>query len=235
MPPKIATVHLIPTTLAEDSYATLPNYILPTIKSCEVFYVENERTTRRFFKALDKTIVIDNYKWHTIGEANTALRNAFIKDVKAGSSIGILSEAGCPAIADPGQILISLAQELNAKVIPYVGPSSILLALMASGFNGQQFTFNGYLPIENLARIKKIQQLEQLVIKEDCTQIFIETPYRNNPLAESIIKNCSPSSKLCIACNLTAADEIIQTKTIAEWKNQLPDLHKKPTIFLLGK
>jgi 16S rRNA (cytidine1402-2'-O)-methyltransferase len=153
--------------------------------------------------------------------------------IKEQKNIAIISEAGCPGIADPGQLLIAAAQELNCTVKPLVGPSSILLALMASGMNGQQFEFVGYLPIDNGERIKKIKELEAASAKQNSTKIFIETPYRNNQLMEALIKNCMPVTRLCVAVNITAAEESIKTSSIAQWKIKKPELHKLPAIFLL--
>ena len=153
--------------------------------------------------------------------------------LKEGVNIGIISEAGCPGVADPGQILVGVAHSHNASVVPLVGPGSILLALMASGLNGQQFQFVGYLPIDNAQRVKALKSLESESSKKNCTQIFIETPYRNNQLLETILKTCMPSTKLCIAAELTSENEWVKTKSIAEWKKSLPDLHKKPAVFLL--
>ena len=156
-----------------------------------------------------------------------------LEKIKEGKNIGIISEAGCPGIADPGQILIAAAQEMNATIKPLVGPSSILLALMASGMNGQQFEFVGYLPIDNLERNKAITALETSSQKKNSTQIFIETPYRNNQLIETLLKTCKPSTRLCIAAELTGAGEFIKTRTVADWKKEKTDFHKKPVIFLL--
>jgi 16S rRNA (cytidine1402-2'-O)-methyltransferase len=158
----------------------------------------------------------------------------FRKLVQEGKNIGIISEAGCPGIADPGQELIAIAQEMNAQVMPLVGPNSILLALMASGMNGQQFRFIGYLPIDGHNRRKAIRELEAESKKMHCTQLFIETPYRNNQLIESVLKNCKPGTKLCIAVDLTGKDEWIKTKTIADWKKEKLDIHKRPAIFFLA-
>jgi 16S rRNA (cytidine1402-2'-O)-methyltransferase len=230
-----AKVYLIPTVLAEDALKTIPTYIVDAIKDCTVFYVENERTSRRFFKSIYKEMIIDDMEWVTIHKAEHAVKQQFTKHLQLGKNIAIVSEAGCPGIADPGQILIAVAQEKNAIIKPLVGPSSILLSLMASGLNGQQFTFNGYLPIDNTERIKKIKELEAIVIKDTTTQIFIETPYRNNQLLESIVKNCAPTTLLCIAVDLTDTNELVQTKPISYWKTSTIDLHKKPCIFLLGK
>ena len=164
---------------------------------------------------------------------NTIKKQAFRNCINANKNIAIISEAGCPGIADPGQILIELAQQLNAVVKPLVGPSSILLALMASGMNGQQFEFVGYLPIDNGERVKAIAALELTSQKKHSTQIFIETPYRNDQLIETILKTCKPNTKFCIAAELTSANEYIKTKTIAEWKKEKTGFHKKPAIFLL--
>jgi 16S rRNA (cytidine1402-2'-O)-methyltransferase len=180
-----------------------------------------------------KDIVIDDYEWFTIHKAEPGLISTFKQKIKDGKNIAIISEAGCPGIADPGQVLIAAAQELNAAVKPLVGPSSILLALMASGMNGQQFEFVGYLPIENLERSKAITAMENISQKKNSTQLFIETPYRNNQMLETLLKTCKPSTRLCIAADLTSADEYIKTKTIAEWKKEKTDFHKKPVIFLL--
>lgn len=226
-------IFLIPTFLHEESLHVLPAYLLEAIEKCEVLFVENERSARRYLKQLKKEIVIDNFQWFAIGKAEKNIVAQFRQKIKEGKTIGIISEAGCPAVADPGQILVAVAQEMNAIVKPLVGPSSILLALMASGMNGQQFSFHGYLPIDNAQRMMAIKELEVTSKKKNCTQIFIETPYRNNQLLETILKNCSPQTKLCIAANITGPDENIKTKTIAQWKTETVELHKKPVIFLL--
>src|SRR4051794_12227799 len=228
-------VYLIPTVLHEDEKAleALPSYILNAIKDCSIFFVENEKTARRFFKKLWKEMVIDNYEWHAIHKAEETVRTKFIQLLKEGKNIGIVSEAGCPGIADPGQILIEVAQQINATIQPLVGPSSILLALMASGMNGQNFQFVGYLPIESSARKKTIKELEEYSHKKNCTQIFIETPYRNNQLINDVLNTCKAETKFCIAVDITASTESIKTKTIKEWKQQVPELNKRPAIFLL--
>jgi 16S rRNA (cytidine1402-2'-O)-methyltransferase len=226
-------VYLIPSLLDEDGIETIPSYIITAVKNCQVFFVENERTARRYLKRLWKEMVIDNYEWFTIHKAEEQVQTVFKEKLKQGKNIGIISEAGCPGVADPGQLLISTAQEMNVQIKPLVGPSSILLALMASGMNGQRFQFIGYLPIENTQRIKTIKELEAESQKKSCTQIFIETPYRNNQLIEAIIQNCKPSTRLCIACDLTGKEEWIKTKTIADWKKEKVDIHKRPAIFLL--
>jgi 16S rRNA (cytidine1402-2'-O)-methyltransferase len=232
----MATVYLIPSLLHEEGIHSLPVNVTEAIKSCKVFYAENERTTRRYFKQLWKTflpaeiIVIDDYEWFTIGDDSAV---SFRQKLRENKTIGIISEAGCPGIADPGQSLIAIAQEMNAEVKPLVGPSSILLSLMASGMNGQQFRFLGYLPIENQLRIKAIREIEAESAKKNCTQVFIETPYRNNQLLEALLKSCHDTTRLSIATNLTGKEESIKTKSIREWKKQTPDLHKKLVIYCL--
>jgi len=227
------TVWLIPCYLEETSMDCLPTYILPAVQQCQVFFVENERTARRYLKKWWKEMVIDNYEWHAIDKVEANTLAVFKQRLKEGKTIGILSEAGCPGVADPGQLLIAAAQESHASVKPLVGPSSILLALMASGMNGQQFSFKGYLPIDSQQRNKAIKELEAESAKQHCTQIFIETPYRNRQLFDTLLQQCKPNTRLCIAVNLTAADEMVQTKTVADWKKHLPDWQKKPAIFLL--
>ncbi len=219
--------------MAENAVETIPAYVVDAVKNCKVIFAENERTARRFLKSMCKEIIIDDYEWHTIHKAENEVLSIFKQKIKEEKNIAIISEAGCPGIADPGQILVNAAQQLNVMVKPLVGPNSILLALMASGMNGQQFQFVGYLPIDNGERINKIKELEEESRKKNCTQIFIETPYRNNPLAETIIKTCKASTLFCIASELTSVNEMIQTKSIANWRNEKIDLHKKPVIFLL--
>ncbi|HEY5464940.1 MAG TPA: SAM-dependent methyltransferase [Hanamia sp.] len=226
-------IYLIPSFLSENAIETIPTYVIAAVKKCQVIFAENERTARRFLKAMDKEILIDYFEWHTIHKAEQECVNVFKQKIKEGKNIAIISEAGCPGIADPGQILVYEAQKLNVEIKPLVGPSSILLALMASGFNGQHFSFLGYLPIDHTDRIKKIKQIEEESSKRKCTQIFIETPYRNNKLFETILLNCNSSTELCIAAELTSANEFIKTKSIADWKKEKIDLHKKPVIFLL--
>lgn len=228
-----STVYLIPSVLDEAAVETIPSYVLDAIKQCQAFFVEDERTTRRFFKKLWKDMVIDDYTWVTMEKPSENSIPAFNVFLKQGKNIGIVSDAGCPGIADPGQWLVKAAHEGGAIVKPLVGPSSILLAIMASGLNGQQFQFCGYVPIEASERDKKLRELEEESLRKKCTQAFIETPYRNNALLEAIMKICRPGTKLCIASEITSTSEFIQTKTIAEWKKGLPDLHKKPTIFCL--
>jgi 16S rRNA (cytidine1402-2'-O)-methyltransferase len=228
-----STVYLVPCVLDETATQTIPPYIIDAVKDCAVIFAENERTARRFLKSICKEIVIDDYEWFTIHKAEEELISTFKQKITLNKNIAIISEAGCPGIADPGQVLIAAAQQMNAMIKPLVGPSSILLALMASGMNGQQFEFVGYLPIDVNERIKSIKELETASAKNNSTKIFIETPYRNNQLIETIIKACKPSTRFCIAAELTAANEYIKTKTIADWRKEKSDFHKKPVIFLL--
>jgi 16S rRNA (cytidine1402-2'-O)-methyltransferase len=229
----MAKVLLLPSLLAEDATPTIPTYVIEAFKTCQVVFAENERTARRFLKQMDKQIVIDNYTWHTIGKAEEALVNIFAQYIKENKTIAIISEAGCPGIADPGQLLIAKAQQLQATVIPFVGPNSIILSLMASGFNGQQFEFVGYLPVDAITRKQQILALEAQSKKNNSTKIFIETPYRNNQLIQTILQTCQPATKFCIAYNITGATETIITKTIADWKKHHLSLEKQPAIFLL--
>lgn len=229
----LGKVYLIPAFLEEGQLQTIPAYVLDAVKECHVFFVENERSARRYLKQLWKEMVIDAYEWHTIHKAEDQVKNNFKAALQAGKTIGIISEAGCPGIADPGQILVHTAQQLHAVVVPLVGPSSILLALMASGMNGQQFSFAGYLPIEHADRVKSIKELEAASQKNNSTQIFIETPYRNNALIELLLKTCKPTTLLCIAVDITGTRERIITKTISGWQSAVPDIHKRPAIFLI--
>lgn len=228
-----STVYLIPTVLSDGQTDCLPAYILDAVKNCSVFFVENERTARRYLKLLSKEIVIDDYEWFNMKEVNEEVSSSFKQKIKEEKNIGIISEAGCPGVADPGQQLVGIAQQMKVSVKPLVGPNSVLLALMASGMNGQQFQFVGYLPIDTGERIKAIKGLESESRQKNCTQIFIETPYRNNQLLETLTKTLHPQTKICVAVDLTAATEMIQTKTAQQWKTAMPQLHKRPAIFLL--
>ncbi len=226
-------VYLIPTFLDEEGMDALPVYLIDAVKSSEVFFVENERSARRYLKKLWKEMQIDNYQWVAIHKAEDSVKQEFLKKLKEGKKIAILSEAGCPGIADPGQILIAAAQEAGAHIKPLVGPNSILLALMASGMNGQHFQFNGYLPIETSERNRRIHEFESVSRKEGSAQIFIETPYRNLSLFDSFLKNCNSATRLCIAVSITGKSESIQTKNIGEWMKSKPQIDKKPAIFIL--
>ncbi len=229
----IGQVYLIPAFLNENNLNTLPAYITAAIKECHVFFVENERSARRYLKQLWKEMVIDDYEWYVIHKAEEEVKETFKKLLQRGATIAIISEAGCPGIADPGQVLVEAAHKMGAAVKPFVGPSSILLALMASGMNGQHFEFNGYLPIDNGEKIKAINELELESFRKKSTQIFIETPYRNNQLIETVLKTCKPNTLLCIAADLSGEAEFIRTRTIEDWRKNVPDIHKRPAIFLV--
>lgn len=228
-----ATVYLIPTVLAEGATHCLPPYLLEAVKRCSHLFVENERTARRYLKTLSKEIRIDDYVWHVIQDLTPDVQQQFQQALQGGKTIGIISEAGCPGVADPGQELVKLAQEQGALLKPLVGPNALLLALMASGLNGQQFQFVGYLPIETGERIKAIKQLEIESRAKGCTQLFIETPYRNNQMLEALVKSCHPQTRICVAVDLTAESERIETRTAQRWAAALPQLHKRPAVFLL--
>jgi 16S rRNA (cytidine1402-2'-O)-methyltransferase len=231
----MAEVFLIPITLHEDeeSIQVMPAYIVDAVKKCQVFFVENERTARRYLKKIWKEMVIDDHQWVVIHKVEEQQLQQFVSTLKQNKNVGILSEAGCPGIADPGQLLVEAAQKNNFKVNPLVGPNSILLALMASGMNGQMFQFNGYLPIDSFEKKKTLKELEAHSKKTSCTHIFIETPYRNNAMLQDIIQSCDDDTLVCIAVDITGKNEMIQTKKARHWKNALPDLHKRPCIFLI--
>jgi len=231
---KKGEVYLIPIALAEDGFSHLPLLIMERINACEIFFAENIRTARRAFKKIDKAFDIDARIWFEIGNKEEVHLKEFKDYLQNGKTIGIVSESGCPGIADPGQQLIAAAQKEGFKVHPVTGPNSILLALMASGLNGQHFEFLGYLPITPSERDKKIKELERKSKSENCTMIFIETPYRNNQMFQSLINALHPETKLCIAYHLTSIEEWIKTKPIAEWKKQAVELPKQPAIFLIG-
>ncbi len=226
-------VYLVPTVLYEEALETIPPYVLEAVKDCQAFFVENEKTARRFLKKIWKEMVIDNYQWFAIHKAEQEVSRPFIQLLQEGKNIGIISEAGCPGVADPGQILVQLAQQAGIPVKPLVGPSSILLSLMASGMNGQSFQFHGYLPIASLDRKKKIKELENYSHQHNCTQIFIETPYRNNSLVKEVVQCCKDTTRFCIAIDITGPTELIRTQTIKEWKLKEVDIHKRLAIFLL--
>jgi 16S rRNA (cytidine1402-2'-O)-methyltransferase len=228
-------LYLIPSLLAEHTHEfVLPPGLKEIIQVTKIYFVEEVKTARRFISSLKLGIVIDSLTFIDLNK-DTTYEQLFPHLYKLRENAGVLSEAGCPGIADPGSLAVEIAHSLGMQVVPLVGPSSILLALMASGFSGQSFAFHGYLPIDKDERLKRLRILEKDVLSKKQTQLFIETPYRNNQMMESILKNLNPALKLCIACNITAPDEYIKTRSIAEWKkNPLPDLHKKPCMFLLG-
>lgn len=214
----------------------LPQYNTEVINSLSYFIVENVRSARRFLKKCNREIDIDTLTFFELNKRTQPKEvSTFLNPLKEGKSIGVISEAGCPAIADPGADVVAIAQINKYKVVPLVGPSSIIMSLMASGFNGQSFAFHGYLPIDENERAKKLKALETKIYNEDQTQIFIETPYRNNKMAEQVLKHCKPQTKLCVAMNITCKNELIVTKKIGAWKGKLPNMHKQPCVFLLYK
>lgn len=231
------SLFLIPVTLGETEHRrVLPEYNREVIGMIRHFIVENVRTARRFLKKTDPAIVIDELRFYELNKHTSPDEiAAYLAPLAKGESVGVISEAGCPAIADPGADIVAIAQRKGYTVVPLVGPSSILLSLMASGFNGQSFAFHGYLPIDQNERTQAIKKLESRIYTEHQTQLFIETPYRNDKLAEELLRSCRPGTRLCIAANISCEEEYIRTRSIAEWKGKLPNLHKKPTIFLLYK
>ena len=230
-------LYLIPVTLGDTAIEkVLPAHNKEVILGIKHFIVEDVRSARRFLKKVERSINIDELTFYPLNKHTSPEDiSGYLKPLQAGESMGVISEAGCPAVADPGADVVAIAQRKNLKVVPLVGPSSIILSVMGSGFNGQSFAFHGYLPIEPTERIKRIKVLEGRIYAEDQTQLFIETPYRNNKMMEDIVKNCRPSTKLCIAANITCEGEYIKTKTIKEWQGKLPDLSKIPCIFLIYK
>lgn len=234
----LSALYLIPVTLGDTPIEqVLPTYNHDIIVNIKHFIVEDIRSARRFLKKVDRNINIDELTFYPIGKhASPETFTSYLIPLEEGKPMGVISEAGCPAVADPGSDIVAIAQRKGLRVIPLVGPSSILMAVMASGFNGQSFAFNGYLPIDASARARKLKNLEQRIYSEHQTQLFIETPYRNAKMFEEILQTCRPQTKLCIAAGITCADEYIHTKTIQEWKKcKLPDLSKTPAIFLLYK
>lgn len=228
---------LIPVTLGDTPLnRVIPAWNREVILQIKHFIVENVRTARRFLKKAEPSLVIDDLTFYELNKHTSPEQVAgYLQPLAAGMPVGVISEAGCPAVADPGADVVALAQRKNYTVVPLVGPSSILLSVMGSGFNGQSFAFHGYLPIDSAERTATIKKLEQRIYTEHQTQLFIETPYRNNKLAEELIRTCKPSTRLCIASDITCDDEYIKTKGVKEWAGKLPDLSKKPTIFLLYK
>ncbi|OJW77266.1 MAG: SAM-dependent methyltransferase [Bacteroidetes bacterium 46-16] len=229
----IGSLYMIPIPIADDSLQTLSAEVAHHTLHLRHYFVENLRTARRFLKALHPDIIIDDIRFSEIDKHNGADTGTLKTWLKEGHNIGVLSEAGCPGIADPGAELAAIAQNMNATVIPLTGPNSLILALMASGLNGQSFCFNGYLPVKDPARSKSIKALEQQSQKERQTQLFIETPYRNNAMLDDLLKHCQPRTRICIAQNITAANASIKTMTVADWKKNKPRLEKLPAVFLL--
>lgn len=230
-------LYLIPTTLGDNEpLEVLPLSVKKVIEQLDWFIVENEKTARRFIKRITpkkkqqslRILNLDKY-------ADPMEVLTYLDECDKGVSVGLLSEAGVPAIADPGAEIVKMAHEKMVQVVPLVGPSSIIMAMMASGFNGQNFAFNGYLPIDPSERKKKIKFLERLSFDQNQSQIFIETPYRNDKMFNDLKSALSPNTKLCIACDITLQTEYIKTMQIKDWKHQSPDLHKRPAIFVIQK
>lgn len=230
------TLYLIPVTLGDDNVArVLPPEVVHIAQRLDIFVVENEKTARRFLSAIKTVKPVRELTLLTLNEHTTDKElPALLAPLLAGMDVGLMSEAGCPGIADPGAQLAALAHRKGIRVAPLVGPSSILLALMASGLNGQRFSFLGYLPSDKVARIQKLKEIEKASQKNRETQIFIETPYRNQHMLEDILANCHAETRLCVACNISLATESIISKPIGAWRSiALPDLHKQPCVFLL--
>lgn len=233
----MAKLYLIPTTLGNTTIErVLPPELTPIISSISVFIVENIRTARRFLKKVNPTIVIDNLTFFELNQHTDKKEiSRFLEPIQNGQDIGIISEAGCPGVADPGADVVKIAHIRNIQVIPLVGPSSILMALMASGMSGQNFAFNGYLPIKNPEKALQIKFLEKRMQTEGQTQLFIEAPYRNVQLLNDLLQNCDPLTMLCIAVDITLDTEFILSKPISYWKTNIPDIQKRPAIFMIGK
>lgn len=232
------SLFLIPTPLGEETSfdKIFPAYNSEIVNSIDVFIAEDAKSARRFLKQSGFKKSFDEITIHLLNEHSKDLdtRN-YLDATLTGKNIGLLSDAGCPGIADPGASMVKLAHEKNIKVVPLVGPSSILLALISSGMNGQNFTFNGYLERENHLLVKQLRDLEKRAQQQNQTQLFIETPYRNTKMLEAILQTCGNETRLCVACDVTLSTEFIKTKTIAAWKKNLPDIHKRPAVFVLGR
>jgi len=234
---KKGTLFLIPVPLADDAaHKSFTPFLVDTVNSINTYIVENEKTARRFLKEAglktpQSELLIHDYGKHKRGSSLVP----FFKELNEGISVGLMSEAGCPGVADPGADIVAEAHRRNIKVVPLVGPNAMLQALMASGFSGQSYAFSGYLPIDKGDRSKRIKDLEQMSQRYRQTQLFMETPFRNNQLLEEVLKNCQPNTLLCIASNINAADEYIKTLPISLWRKEKVDLHKKPTVFLIYK
>lgn len=231
-------LYLIPVTLGDTEISqVLPAYNHDLITGIKHFIVENIRSARRFLKKVEKSIDIDELTFYELNRhTDRKIIGQYLEPLQKGQSVGIISEAGCPAIADPGADVVAIAQGRGIKIVPLVGPSSIIMSLMASGFNGQSFAFNGYLPVDLSGRTKALKKLENKVYNEDQTQIFIETPYRNTKMLESMLTALRPTTKICIAAGITTPQEMIITKTVEKWKKEkFPDFEKVPCVFLIYK
>ncbi len=230
----VGKIYLIPVTLGgDDPRQVIPEPVILLTKSLRYFIVENTRSARRYLRLIDNYFPIDDTHFSELNEhtSNSEL-SSLLEPVLTGNDIGLMSEAGLPGIADPGSNLISEAQKQNIRIIPLAGPSSILLALIASGMNGQNFTFNGYLPVKPAVRDSKIREIERRSKSGD-SQIFMETPYRSQKLFESILRVCNASTKLCIAADITLPTEFIKTKVVSDWKKDAPQINDKPVIFII--
>jgi 16S rRNA (cytidine1402-2'-O)-methyltransferase len=232
-----STLFLIPVPLADGtSPQVIPSHNSHILNTIKTYIVENEKTARRWLKEMGLQTPQSELKMLTYGKhSDKTDLSMYLKVLLSGENVGLMSEAGCPGVADPGSEIVELAHKNGIRVVPLIGPSSILLALMASGFNGQSFTFHGYLPIDKSQRAKRIKELEATAQRHHQTQIFIETPFRNNQLLEEILRSCQSHTRLCVACNLTSSEEKIISLPIEQWRSRKIDLHKKPTIFLLFK
>jgi len=229
-------LYLIPSLLSDDNSSVVSFQLKEILQSLNCFIVENEKTARHFLKAAGYPQPLQNAQMQLLNEHTQQDEiSSLLKPILNGKDAGLISEAGCPAVADPGSDLVRLAHEKNIQVIPLVGPSSILLALMASGLNGQSFSFVGYLPREKSDRIKTLKELERNTLSKNQTQIFIEAPYRNQHVLEDILAHLSKDISLCLAVELTSKNEFVKTKTIGEWKKNIPDINKKATVFLIGR
>ncbi|MBD0823128.1 SAM-dependent methyltransferase [Aestuariibaculum marinum] len=230
-------LYLIPTTLGDnDPMDVLPAFVKRVIEQTDTFIVENDKTARRFIKKITPEKSQPGLKmFHLNKFTDPADLPTFIEPCLNGTNVGLLSEAGCPGVADPGADIVSLAHRNNIKVVPLVGPSSILMSVMASGMNGQSFTFNGYLPIDKGERKSEIKRLERLSFEYNQSQLFIETPYRNNKMLEDLCNVLDRNTQICVACDITLDTEFIKTQSAASWKKNIVDLHKRPTIFIIHK
>lgn len=228
-------LYLLPMLLAENSHPqALTPYSVEMIRTLKVFFVENVKTTRRFISSLKLGVVIDELRFIEVNK-DTLFEKIFDVLSALKEDAGILSEAGCAGVADPGGLIVEAGHQLGFSIRPLVGPNSILLALMGSGLNGQSFAFHGYLPIPENERAARIRALEKEAIQRNQTQIFMETPYRNNQMLQTLLKTLGPQTRLCVAADLTAGTEYILTRSVAAWKRHpLPDLHKRPAIFLIN-
>jgi 16S rRNA (cytidine1402-2'-O)-methyltransferase len=229
------TLYLIPNVIYENTHEeVITRQVREILEQLDYLLVENIRTTRRFISSLKLGKPIESYRFEVADKSlDLELARELMNPINIGKDAGIISEAGCPGIADPGSLLVKLAHDHDIKVVPLAGPSSIFMALMASGFNGQKFTFHGYLPIDKQSRAQQIKLIEKYALSSDETHIFMETPYRNNQVMKDLLKYCQSSTRLCIAKSLTGKNEWVKTKNIGEWKKTIPDLHKEPCIFLI--